>query len=33
MKKKIDTIDKYNLLTDRDRAIVNQMIDYLLNTK
>lgn len=28
-----DTIDKYNLLTDRDRAVVNQMIDYLLNTK
>lgn len=28
-----DTIDNYELLTDRDKSVINQMITYLLNTK
>lgn len=28
-----DTIDKYELLNDRDKSVINQMITYLLNTK
>lgn len=27
------TIDKYELLSERDKSVVNQMITYLLNTK
>ena len=26
-------IDKYELLSDRDKSVINQMITYLLNTK
>lgn len=28
-----DIIDNYELLTDRDKSVINQMIMYLLNTK
>lgn len=28
-----DIIDKYELLSERDKSVVNQMITYLLNTK
>lgn len=28
-----DIIDKYDLLTDRDKSIINKMITVLLNTK
>lgn len=28
-----DTIDKYELLSDRDKSVVTQIITYLLNTK
>ncbi|MBO6244138.1 MAG: helix-turn-helix transcriptional regulator [Clostridia bacterium] len=28
-----DTIDRYELLSDRDKSVINQMITYLLNTK
>ena len=28
-----NTIEKYELLTDRDKSVINQMIDCLLNTK
>ncbi len=28
-----DIIDKYELLSDRDKSVINQMITYLLNTK
>ena len=28
-----DIIDKYELLSERDKSVINQMITYLLNTK
>ncbi len=28
-----DIVDKYELLSERDKSVVNQMITYLLNTK
>lgn len=28
-----NVIDKYELLSDRDKSVINQMITYLLNTK
>ncbi|MBO5348442.1 MAG: helix-turn-helix transcriptional regulator [Clostridia bacterium] len=28
-----NTIDKYELLNERDKSVINQMINYLLNTK
>lgn len=28
-----ESIDKYELLSDRDKSVINQMITYLLNTK
>lgn len=28
-----DVIDKYELLTDRDKSVINKMINVLLNTK
>ena len=28
-----DIIDKYELLSNRDKSVINQMITYLLNTK